>query len=52
VEALFRAHFTDGRDISNRQTLIDVIAAADLDRHKAEGVLKGDEGLNASKAGD
>lgn len=26
VEALFRAYFTEGRDISNRQTLIDVVA--------------------------
>ena len=26
VEALFRAYFTDGRDISNRQTLLDVVA--------------------------
>ena len=29
VEALFRAYFTDGRDISNRQTLLDVVARPD-----------------------
>jgi predicted DsbA family dithiol-disulfide isomerase len=47
VEALFLAYFTDGRDICNRQTLIDVIAAAGLDRAKAEAVLDGDEGIEA-----
>src|SRR5471030_97837 len=26
MEALFKGYFTDGRDISNRQTLIDVVA--------------------------
>lgn len=49
VEAVFRAFFTDGRDISNRQTLIDVVAEAGLDRHRAEGVLNSDEGMDAIK---
>jgi predicted DsbA family dithiol-disulfide isomerase len=49
VEALFRAYFTEGRDISNRQTLIDVVAEAGLDREQAEALLKGDEGLEAIK---
>ena len=49
VEALFRSYFTEGRDISNRQTLIDVVAEAGLDRGKAEAVLKGDEGMEAIK---
>jgi predicted DsbA family dithiol-disulfide isomerase len=49
VEALFRAYFTEGRDISNRQTLMDVVAEAGLDRGKAEAVLKGDEGMDAIK---
>lgn len=53
VEALFLAYFTEGRDISNRQTLIDVVAEAGLDRKRAEAVLDGDEGLDAVKdAGD
>ena len=53
VEALFRAYFTEGRDISNRQTLIDVVAEAGLDRKRAEAVLDGDEGMDAVKdAGD
>src|SRR4051812_32919892 len=43
VEALFRAYFTEGRDISRRQTLLDVVAEAGLDRGKAEGLLEGDE---------
>ena len=47
VEALFRAYFTEGRDISNRQMLIDVVAEAGLDRGKAEAVLDGDEGIEA-----
>jgi predicted DsbA family dithiol-disulfide isomerase len=50
VEALFRAYFTEGRDISNPQTLIDVVAKAGLDRGKAEAMLKGDEGMEAIKA--
>src|ERR1700737_387756 len=49
VEALFRADFTEGRDISNQQTLIDVVAEAGLDPHKAEVVLNSDEGLEAIK---
>lgn len=49
VEALFLAYFTDGRDISDRQTLLDVVAEAGLDRVKAEAVLNGDEGLEAIK---
>ena len=51
VEALFRAYFTDGRDISNRQTLIDVIADAGLDRSRAEAVLASDEGMEAIREG-
>ena len=49
VEALFRAYFTDGRDISKRQTLIDVVAEAGLDRHQAEAVLNSDDGQEAIK---
>src|SRR5262249_27699782 len=52
VEALFRAYFTEGRDISNRQTLLDVVAEAGLDRHEAEAVLNSDDGLEAIKAAD
>lgn len=49
VEALFRAYFTEGREISNRQTLLDVVAETGLDRGRAEGVLSGHDGLEAMK---
>jgi predicted DsbA family dithiol-disulfide isomerase len=47
VEALFRAYFTDGRDISDRLTLLDVVAEAGLGRNKAEAVLNSDDGQEA-----
>jgi predicted DsbA family dithiol-disulfide isomerase len=49
VEALFRAYFTEGRDISNQKTLLDVVAEAGLDRGKADAMLKGNEGIEALK---
>jgi predicted DsbA family dithiol-disulfide isomerase len=49
VEALFRAYFTEGKDIGNRQTLIDMVAVAGLNRARAEGVLIGGDGLEAIK---
>jgi predicted DsbA family dithiol-disulfide isomerase len=52
VEALFRAYFTEGRDISSRQTLLDVVAEVGLDRHKAVAVLEGDDGQEAIKEAD
>src|SRR5262245_53301609 len=45
VEALFRAYFTDGRDISHAPTLLDVVTGAGLDRGRAEGLLHGEDGL-------
>lgn len=53
VEALFRAYFTEGRDISNRQTLLDVVADAGLDPKRAKSVLNSEEGMEAiQKAGE
>jgi predicted DsbA family dithiol-disulfide isomerase len=52
VEALFRAYFMEGQDISNRQTLLDVVAEAGLDRHQAEAVLSSGDGLEAIKEAD
>ena len=52
VEALFSAYFTKGRDISIRQTLIDVVVEAGLDRQRAESALNSDEGMSAMKAAD
>jgi predicted DsbA family dithiol-disulfide isomerase len=49
VEALFRAYFVDGRDITNSQVLIDLVAGTGLDRNKAEEVLESDEGMEAIK---
>jgi predicted DsbA family dithiol-disulfide isomerase len=49
VEALFRAYFTEGRDIGNRQTLLDVVAEAGLGRTRADGLLNGGDGLEAMK---
>ncbi len=49
VEALFRAYFTEGRDIGNNQTVLDVVAGAGLDRSKAEAVLNSDDSLGAVK---
>ena len=52
VEALFLAYFTDGRDISNRQTLLDVVAGAGLDRVKVEGLLTSGGGQEAIRDAD
>jgi len=49
VEALFLAYFTEGRDISNQQRLIDVVAEAGMDRIRAEATLNSDEGMDAIK---
>jgi predicted DsbA family dithiol-disulfide isomerase len=47
VEALFRAYFTEGRDISRTPTLLDVVARAGLDRGRAEAILRDDDGIEA-----
>jgi predicted DsbA family dithiol-disulfide isomerase len=52
VEALFRAYFTEGRDISVRQTLLDVVAQAGLDRGKADAVLESGGGQEAIREAD
>src|SRR3954470_15618232 len=52
VEALFRAYFTEGRDVGARQTLLDVVAGAGLDRGQAEGVLTSGGGLEAIREAD
>lgn len=52
VEALFQAYFTQGRDISNRETLIDVVAEAGINRTQAEATLSSDEGVDAFAEAD
>ncbi|QDU80485.1 DSBA-like thioredoxin domain protein [Polystyrenella longa] len=44
VEALFRAYFTEGRDIGNRKILIDVATDVGLDPKSAELMFNNDEG--------
>src|SRR5262249_14801295 len=52
VESLFRAYFTEGRDIGQRQTLLGMVAEAGLDRHKAEAVLNTEDGQEAIQGAD
>ena len=52
VEAVFRAYFVEGRDISQTTVLLDVVAEAGLDRKRAETFLNGDEGLAAIRAAE
>ena len=51
VEALFRAYFTDGKDIGNRQTLIDVAAEGGVNRQASEAMLNSDEGIDVISNG-
>ena len=46
VEALFLAYFTDGRDLSDRVTIVEVAVGAGLDRAEVEELLAGDAGLD------
>jgi predicted DsbA family dithiol-disulfide isomerase len=41
--ALFRAHFTDNRDVSDHQILADIAASVGLDRDRAAAILAGDD---------
>ncbi|MBN9523337.1 DsbA family oxidoreductase [bacterium] len=50
VEALFRAYFTEGRDVGDRGTLLDVAAGAGLGRDPAEAELDSEDGLRAIRA--
>src|SRR5262249_52884025 len=52
VEALFRAYFTEGRDISHRQMLVDVAGEAGLGRDESEAGLNSGGGLEAVKEAD
>ena len=44
VEALFKAYFTDGRDLSDRATLAAVAVEGGLDAKEVDEVLAGDRG--------
>lgn len=43
-EALLKAHFSDGVDVGDRTALVEVAAAAGLDRERVAAYLAGDEG--------
>ncbi len=45
VEALFRAYFTDGVNLSKAENLVEVAVQAGLDRNKVEELLATDDGL-------
>jgi predicted DsbA family dithiol-disulfide isomerase len=52
AEALFQAYFTDGRDLSDRNTLAEVVAGAGLNRSEMDELLAGDKGLDVVRAGE
>lgn len=52
VEALFLAYFTDGFDLSDRATLVEVAAGAGLDRAEVDEMLAGDKGLDVVRAAE
>jgi predicted DsbA family dithiol-disulfide isomerase len=52
VEAVFRAYFTEGQDITNVSTLLNVVSEAGLDRNRAEVLLSGDGGMAAIRAAE
>jgi predicted DsbA family dithiol-disulfide isomerase len=52
MEALFRAYFTDGRDIGNHSELIEITAVAGLDRTTVAAMLAGEDGQREVLAED
>jgi predicted DsbA family dithiol-disulfide isomerase len=47
AEELFRAHFTEGANLTDAATLADIAARAGLDRNAAAAYLAGDDGREA-----
>lgn len=45
MEGLFRAYFTEGQDLSNRQNLIDVVVNGGLERQVVDAMLNSDQGM-------
>jgi predicted DsbA family dithiol-disulfide isomerase len=45
LEAMFFAYFTEGRDLAAQSTLLDIVAAAGLDRSRAACLLQSEEGI-------
>ncbi len=50
VEGLFQGYFVEGRDLTQRQTLIDIASQAGLDPHHIKSVLEGEEGTEEVRA--
>ncbi len=46
VEALFRAYFTEGKDIADHKTLIEVVARAGLEGERVLAELNSDKGMD------
>jgi predicted DsbA family dithiol-disulfide isomerase len=51
-EALFHAHFTEGANLTNRETLADIASRAGLDRQAAADFLASDEDKDAVARAD
>lgn len=49
-EALFRAHFVEGRNLADPQTLIDAAAAGGIPAERVTALLAGEEGLEEIQA--
>ncbi len=49
VEALFLAYFSEGREIGNRQALIQIGTEAGLGRHAVESMLNSKDGVESIK---
>lgn len=52
AESLFKAYFTDGRDLSDRVTLAAGAAESGLDAAEVDALLASDEGRDAVLAGE
>lgn len=51
VESLFRAYFSQGRDIGDQRVLIEMASESGLDRQAAESMFNSDEGMDAIAKG-
>lgn len=51
VESLFRAYFSQGRDIGDQRVLIELASESGLDRKAAESMFNSDEGMDAIAKG-
>jgi predicted DsbA family dithiol-disulfide isomerase len=52
VEAIFRAYFTEGLDLTHVPTLLNVVSGAGLDGSRAEALLSRDDGVQAIRAAE